>query len=968
MTMKVKMAKPKILVIEDNDITRKFVRVTLEGENYEVLEAPNGKTALEIVQINIPNLVLMDLRLPDIDGCEIARTFRSMPELADVPLIAFTGFVPQTEESKVSMAGFTGFIIKPIEPSRLLQLIKEHLTPKILPEYMFNKRLLIVDDDPIQLRLTRTIMGQLGLQVAVACHGAEALEKILQFPPDLVLSDILMPVMDGFKLCMAIKQDSNLKNIPVVLASTHFLEKEDRDFALAAGASGLAVRTPDFKEVIEALVVAFNSANSDQTKIDSTTTVVGYEHRIIRQLERQASMNATLSQQSLLQNIVTNISTLIAKHRKIESNLPSVFAQCLDIGGLSFGAIFLKNTHGILHLRTQVGFTEEARNYLKSISVQLAEWADGNVTISVPSKKVPEAISKNFLEKTNLRGATITSIMAGQDCLGALLLGADSRDIDKRDWVALAQALATQFGQGLSISQAASKLSVTEDRARIFMENANDGIFVTDLQGKLLEVNKKALELYKRPSHEILGHNYTEFVVSNQLKSTAIEYQKATEGATVARNIGLIRPDGSIVEIDFSSSVVQIGGEKLIFSVGHDVTERNKLQRSSIQSEKLATMGTLTAGVAHEINNPLSYVLTNVELLSECMSEITKETLDSKKVWIEKSLKQISEGVNRVKSITTDLKIFSRSRDTEKDAIINLESILESSINMAAHEIKYRAKIVKSFGEIFPVMAHEGRLGQVFLNLLVNAAQAIPEGNANGNEIRVTTQMQLGLVSIDIQDSGSGMSPEIMGRLFTPFFTTKPEGLGTGLGLSICQNIIHGFGGEIKVESVVGQGTTFHILLPPSRVNIDVSKETQSINQRDEVNQRGRILVIDDEPDLAEVYGQVLSKDHEVVVMTSGRKAFELLLKDNNFDAILSDLTMPDMAGMDIYTELSRLKNGAEKRMVFISGGVFTQRAHDFLKNIPNKLIEKPIDTKALRKLGQDLVQKCQVERLKQGA
>jgi two-component system, cell cycle sensor histidine kinase and response regulator CckA len=389
----------------------------------------------------------------------------------------------------------------------------------------------------------------------------------------------------------------------------------------------------------------------------------------------------------------------------------------------------------------------------------------------------------------------------------------------------------------------------------------------------------------------------------------------------------------------------------------NDFFERNRRQQVYVQNEKLATIGILTAGIAHEINNPLSYVLTNVELLSDCIAQINPENLAEKKVWMEKSLKQIKEGVNRVKVIASDLKVFSRSHDAEKDMIIDLESILTSSINMAAHEIKYRAKIVRNFGKISAVKVHEGRLGQVFLNLLMNAAQATPEENGNGNEIRITTLMHSGRVVIDIQDTGTGMSPEVIKQLFTPFFTTKAAGFGTGLGLSICQNIIRGFGGEITVESQVGYGTTFRVSLPVAKESID---KTPIIlcQQIPEAPQRGRILLIDDEPCLAQIYGAVLSQDNEVVVMTNGRRAFELLLKDSNFDVIFSDLSMPDMSGMDIFTGLQQLGCGVEEKIVFMTGGAFTQKAQDFLKSVPNKIVEKPIEVKALCKLAQEFIQK----------
>ena len=506
------------------------------------------------------------------------------------------------------------------------------------------------------------------------------------------------------------------------------------------------------------------------------------------------------------------------------------------------------------------------------------------------------------------------------------------------------------------IDKKTDALRLSDARLRVLMENANDGIIVTDLQGKISEANGKMLELFQRPAAEVIGYNYIEFLVADNERAPKEQDRRKSSGPSIAKNFSIKRPDGSVVEVEFSTSVVKIGDEGVLFSVAHDLTERNRLQRNSIQSEKLATMGTLTASVAHEINNPLSYVLTSVDLLNECMATIDAKNLNEKKPWIEKSLKQIKEGIHRVKVIAHDLKIFSRSRDTEKDSVFNLEPILESSINLAASEIKYRAKVVKEFGKISPVKAHEGRLGQVFLNLLINAAHAIQEGNTNGNEIRVTTSMHSGRVAVDIRDTGCGIAPEVMKRLFTPFFTTKPFGLGTGLGLTICQNIVQGFGGEITVESKVGQGTLFRILLPGATESVEALGTLVGGTKASEVVRRGRVLIIDDELDLAEVYSQALSQNHEVVIMTNGGRALELLQQDNHFDIILSDLTMPDMTGMDIYRELHRLGSGIEEKIVFITGGVFTPRALEFLRTNKNKLIEKPIETEFLRRLVQEFV------------
>jgi hypothetical protein len=188
----------------------------------------------------------------------------------------------------------------------------------------------------------------------------------------------------------------------------------------------------------------------------------------------------------------------------------------------------------------------------------------------------------------------------------------------------------------------------------------------------------------------------------------------------------------------------------------------------------------------------------------------------------------------------------------------------------------------------------------VFLNLLVNAAQAIPEGHAEDNEIRVTTgQAADGRVCIEIRDSGCGMSAEVQARLFTPFFTTKPVGFGTGLGLSICHRIINVLGGEITVDSRPGKGSSFKLFLPvASRPSLPApvqpTAEVAAIR-------RGRVLVVEDEPTVIKVIERTLSRDHDVVARTNGQAALELILGGSVFDVILCDVMMPVMSGIEFY-------------------------------------------------------------------
>jgi signal transduction histidine kinase len=259
-------------------------------------------------------------------------------------------------------------------------------------------------------------------------------------------------------------------------------------------------------------------------------------------------------------------------------------------------------------------------------------------------------------------------------------------------------------------------------------------------------------------------------------------------------------------------------GLATVACITRDITERRQVQERILATERMVSLGTLAAGVAHEINNPLAYVLSNlhyvdteVRTLSQHVTELSGEQGQE----LQQALREAIDGGNRVRDIVRDLKTFSRGGNDQRSPV-DIHTVLDSCASMARSEIRHRARLVKNYGRVPPVYANDSRLGQLFLNLLVNAAQAIPHGNASRNEIRVTTTCEAGQVLVEIQDTGVGISPENITRLFDPFFTTKDAGAGTGLGLSICHGIVTAQGGRISVESQPNQGSTFRVVLPAS--------------------------------------------------------------------------------------------------------------------------------------------------------
>ena len=264
--------------------------------------------------------------------------------------------------------------------------------------------------------------------------------------------------------------------------------------------------------------------------------------------------------------------------------------------------------------------------------------------------------------------------------------------------------------------------------------------------------------------------------------------------------------------------------------------ERSRMQEQLVISDRMASVGTLAAGVAHEINNPLAAFIANLDFAAQDVAKLTQDVCANRAGtdgaesspgaigWIETRLREMEEplrdareSADRVRLIVRDLKIFSRSGE-DRTGAVDVRRVIESSLRMAWNEIRHRARLVKEYGDVPQVEGNEGRLGQVFLNIIVNAAQAIPEGHADKNEIRIVTkQNDDGRVVIEVRDTGPGMSEAIIARIFDPFFTTKAIGEGTGLGLAICHRIVTTLGGELAVEVWSGRGPSFRIILPVAK-------------------------------------------------------------------------------------------------------------------------------------------------------
>ena len=366
--------------------------------------------------------------------------------------------------------------------------------------------------------------------------------------------------------------------------------------------------------------------------------------------------------------------------------------------------------------------------------------------------------------------------------------------------------------------------------------------------------------------------------------------------------------------------------------------ERAKLEWRLKVADRMVTVGAMAAGVAHEVNNPLTYVMHNLEAASRRVAR--ESDLTDLRLYLERA----SLGTQRVHQIVAALRTFSRIDEGPRQPV-DVRTTIDAALTMASAELKHRAKVDVEQPEQVLVLGNEAKLGQVFLNLIVNAAHALPEPDPRTQRIRISVRREAGRAVIEVTDTGTGIAPEHRSRIFDPFFTTKPVGTGTGLGLSICHSIVTELAGTIDVESELGKGTTFRVSLPATDEPLRRSSSIQPVAPL----HVGRVLVVDDDRLVSETVELMLAEDHDIVLARGAEDALRMIRQGEQFDAIVCDLMMPGMTGIELYFELQSESPVLAHRMLFATGGAFTPGAQGFVQRMGSRVISKPFRSDELR-------------------
>jgi two-component system NtrC family sensor kinase len=507
----------------------------------------------------------------------------------------------------------------------------------------------------------------------------------------------------------------------------------------------------------------------------------------------------------------------------------------------------------------------------------------------------------------------------------------------------------------LELADKLQELQASEVLKSAIVDHALAALISTDAKGLIVEFNPSAEAMFGRSRADVLGRPVSEVVMPQRFRAAHEAGMQRMDSGGEARILGkrlemhALRADGSEFPIEmvlwrttvhdsifYTASMVDL-------TERHNAAEQIERQREALrQSEKLTAMGSLLAGVAHELNNPLAIVMGRASLLEEkCESADLKA-----------DLQRIREAAERCGRIVRTFLNMARSRPSQRHNV-GLNEMAQAATDMLhygyrSHGIELQLQLDPTLPE---VLADGDQIGQVILNLLVNAQQALASIDGP-RRVSVQTGVEPGegqaSVWLRVRDSGQGVSPELHGRVFEPFFTTKPEGMGTGMGLAVSRALAREHGGDLLLESVDVdssldglRGASFRLVLP---MNAQPDEDTipSPLPEQEDEPMLARILVVDDEPELTALMRDMLEgAGYEVATAESGAVALELL-DMARFDAVVSDLRMPDMDGSALWRELSNRHPSLSRRMLFVTGDTLSLDAQKFLRDSRSDSLDKP--------------------------
>lgn len=471
-------------------------------------------------------------------------------------------------------------------------------------------------------------------------------------------------------------------------------------------------------------------------------------------------------------------------------------------------------------------------------------------------------------------------------------------------------------------------LAIAHHEFRSVLAATPDGVAVLR-DGQIYFTNDAFLSMVRRSEQSVIGLTYVDLVHPDDRAQFLVEHEKS-----VAR-VRMMRGDGSPRFAEISTAgAVSFEGKPAMILLSRDLTDQQVAEEQLARAEKMSALGALAAGVAHEINNPLAYVLLNLHYLQQSTT-LQGPALDA--------LHEAADGSRRIQQIVRELRSYARADGPGPPEPVNIAKAATSAINIAQNEIRHRARLERNFEGDLHALAREGPLVQMLVNLLVNAAHAIPALDGATHVIRVSSAaLSESRAVLEVSDTGVGIAPSALAHVFDPFSTSKRRGEGSGLGLAISKRIVEGFGGQISISSGLGEGTTVRIELPRAPCySRDREVSAMPRERHSAARPKPRLLIVDDELTVARALKRVLTQ-YEITVVGDPNEAVGLLRIERSFDVILCDLMMPGVTGPELYQGACSLHPALQSRFVFMTGGAFADWAREFLERTRCPILHKP--------------------------
>jgi diguanylate cyclase (GGDEF)-like protein len=511
------MTAPLVMVIEDNAITRKTMRRTLEAEGLRVVEAPDGSTALASAAAVAPALIVQDINLPDLHGYELLERLRALPGLATIPIIAVTGSPPERGGGSEA-AQFTDVLIKPVDPPRLVRVIKALLFAHGVDHAgsQRRRRAVLAEDDLVQRKLLRLHLGHWGFDVTEAANGAAALKLAVAAPPDVVVSDLLMPEMDGLTLCQVMRRDAALAAVPVVLVSSYHLDEVDRRLAARSGAIAVVSRSAEMTELAEVLQgITRSAAPAGEPRLLRQRSTREDLSRLVDQVKREADIRQALEDSQVA------VSTLLPFFERfselgsgsdteridVAKTIEELLAGYLDASGAALGCAFLASPDGGLTLGSQLGYREPAIAGLCSFfgRLDLLERALGcGTALAIPSRDLTGDDISAFLRRAGVASMILVPLVLRGERFGVLALGSQ-RLARSTEELRVAEAVRGPISQALALSRSVAELVTSRQAFRGIVDSTSDSIVVADASGQISYANPAALETFGCAAGDLVG-------------------------------------------------------------------------------------------------------------------------------------------------------------------------------------------------------------------------------------------------------------------------------------------------------------------------------------------------------------------------------------------------------------------------------------------------------------------------------